>query len=181
MPQIDVSSLATLISLFITGLTVWLSFRERRASHRGQLYDKQLEGYQEVITALNTFYNSYLDAVVGDDVEADKNSHLRFLRENKDSFFRLDEAFRRWAIFLPMNFQYAFNNVYYVMFAFADPELIEKMHPGERSYPNNARQAMSDAYEKTVNTARLNIGVEPLTDDLFQIIGGPKSLKKATK
>ncbi len=43
---------AALVGVGLTGFAAWLSYRDRAASHRQSIYEKQIEAYQAVLSAL---------------------------------------------------------------------------------------------------------------------------------
>ncbi len=157
-----VSAFAALVSTVITGVAIGLTLRERRASYRNTLYERQLQGYSEILRDAFSCFDSSVALVYAID-PIDDETRARMRQHAREKIEQLRATYYQWLYLLPRGFtEPAFR---FVQIATVMP--IDDPSKSPRPPMDNFIDALSDV----MAAAREEIRVEPLSQENVKIIG----------
>lgn len=173
----EASDLIALAAVALSGLTIWLTFQERRSSYRQAIYAKQIEAYVQVIEAANKLRFVAISFAYLLAHEPDYNNLLDESNELYVIHGLFVETNTKNIIFLPSVLEQKlaqFSSITAGDFAV-----------GAVSNSNDANSYIADirrVYKEIIDIAREHIGTDPLSAETLKLIGNvpnkPKRLPK---
>jgi hypothetical protein len=161
---------------FIAALSLILSYRDRRASHRNIFYEQQIEGYLEIIGALDDLYDQVQNYIFYHNYTLDSESRKQLRIEMSSGMFQ-DQyrhylaARRKWSLFMPQAFLDILKDFMNVLNGISAPDSVSQQYTQELVYHNDPAMPLSQAYCDVVAVARHGLGVEALSKDMIRVFG----------
>ncbi len=160
----DWSALVSLVAVAVTGLSVWIGYRERASVHRQLVYEKQVESCSLVARAMWDLVAKTIDVLDGaPDILTDENSK-RLREETERDKATAAATYYEHLTFLPAKLTDSFLELLLIWDRAAHPEQFE----AERRNPRNF---MLLAYLNAVSDARNALGIDPLSNEISRIVG----------
>ena len=155
----SISLCITLFLTFLTGISIYLTYRARTSPYREALYSKQLDGYVEVYKIINNAYRDAIDFVraKGEKTIKGKKLHLQIV----EKIIALYDKYFDWIGILP-------EEVIELISSFAE-EFREILNTAVDS---DTETRFTSAYLIIINEMREIIGTDPLIKETISIIGG---------
>lgn len=159
----DWSSLVSLVAVAVTGLSLWLSYRERTAGHRQLIYQKQIEAYEAILGASWALYNKTVRVLPVGNILLDQDAQTKFLEDTRGEFE-------------------AWEGVYFEKI-FVCPDEVAKVLDttvlwidiyNDTTKPRmslDVRNELADALYKAEHTASHALGIGPLSKEILSIVG----------
>lgn len=170
-----------LVSGIISGLALWLTFRERRASYRQTLYSKQLEGYEQIIEvvseARNAAYNFdfCLEMNWTDECLNEADNKLQAARN------KLRIMQEKWVVFLPTKVQKRLDAFDLAILMMASAWMYEKDENGKPIVDQKRINKIRETYIPLIEIIRESLGTDPLSHETLNLIGKAPSPPKAVQ
>jgi hypothetical protein len=155
--------------LGIAALTLILNHRARVAPYRHALYNKQLEGYAEIVRVMSEWYN-HAFSFIHKHFLHDDETRIQVRKESSPMIQKTHEAQAKWAIFMPDNMNEAltaFTDVFMGLTALKR----FKGYPHELTHSEEPAKDLKKAFENVIQTARKSIGTDPLSEGVLKTIG----------
>lgn len=170
-----------LVSGMISGLALWLTFRERRSSYRQMLYSKQIEGYAELLEAVHRLRKAAYDfcftlKMNWDDEEIQEADNK--LRAVRNQFKTIHE---KWVVFLPTKIQTRLDAFDYAIFRLPDYWSLEKDERGKPILEQEKINKIRETYIPLIEAIRESLGTDPLSHETLNLIGKTPSPPKASR
>lgn len=160
---------------FIAALSLVLSYRDR-SSHRSHFYERQIEAYSEVITALDNLYDQVQDYINERHFVLDAESRNQLRREMsmgsmQKTYFEFITTHRKCSLFLPQPFLDSLGTFNKVLNGISAPSVVAHKYPPELVEHKDPQMPLSEAYRDVVAVARHGLGVDPLSKDMLRLFG----------
>ncbi len=151
---------------------MYLAYRERTAKYRERLYERQLDGFAEVLVAFDRYYKAALYVV-------HQQPHLRFTDETRgqlrsdtvESSIDFYQTHTRWSVFLPRGFNDAIAAFTKIFNAVSAPSSVARQYDPALVYTDDPGLVLSEAYQAVVQAARREVGTEALSRETLRVIG----------
>ena len=162
--------------LLVAAFSVWLSYKNRGATHRDKLYERQMDGYVVVLKALNELYGGCQRFVVENGFRLDDAGRVKFRLamsrgELAPAYRKLAQVHQDWILFLPPELGEAITKFNRVLMALSAEPQVSKQYPDGLVYSSDPGWDISVAYQEVVRAARRAIGVEPLSAEILRVVG----------
>jgi len=175
--------------LFVAGFTIRQSFKNRVATHREFIYQKQAEALVSICTALNRYYQQcqsfiFINGMNGMTDEVRITFRQATSRgEISEAYWAFQDERTRSSIFLPRTFLERISNFEKVLAAISAFDSVRPQYPKDWVENDDPGGLLGDAYTEVMNAARHILGTDRLTDHNLSLIGSRplKSLGKQTK
>lgn len=161
--------------LILAGLTQVLNYKARVSHFRQVIYGKQLEGYTEVVQAVNEWYQFVSHFItmnhfqlVGDPVRIELRKQAGELNH------KVAMAETKWMLVLPTEFNQAVHSFRHIFNAVSAPSRFTKGYPAELVNSADPTMDLSNAYLKIVNIARKYLGTDMLAAHIPDTLGTPR-------
>jgi hypothetical protein len=169
--------------LLVAALSLWLSYKDRRSTHRELLYQKQIEAYTAVINVLNPLYDAciYFIMTKASRLRLDSETRPQLRLETTEAGRQFHVEYQKWALFLPSVVHDEISGFFKVLNAISAPDDVASHHPRELVYSDDPHMELAKAYGQVIAAARTGLGIEPLSDDILKLVGGVKVNEKKTR
>ena len=141
--------------IVIAGLSVYLSYKAKIHPYREMLYSKQLEGYTEVIDALNSFFS---DMYPFANKELPDKELLELREKALKSMVAFNSKYQRWSVFFPEKADKAFSD-----FVLLSETVLLRGHAVDMS-------ELEKAYDEAIQASRDSLGTDPLSQGILDLI-----------
>lgn len=170
------AALVSVGSLGVAGLSVWLAMRNRGAAHRQHLYEKQVDAFDEVHIALNALAQACQGFIGDRGFRLDSVSRVELRVELSqgsmaDAYHNFGRVCRRWALFLPASAQAAIADFNKVLMGISAPDEVAHQYPQSVVHSDDPQMILSDAQGRVTAALRDSLGVDPLSDEIMQLVG----------
>lgn len=147
-------------SFIIAGMGIYLTYKARTEPYRQTLYSKQLEGYTEIIKALNDFYMDSLSFIPAKGLKGDK-MRIKLRLKTKDSRTTFIDKQQKWFVFLPMEMNRSLSNYLHIFNEISFNQEYEDKYP---------EKLLRGAYMNVLIATSKNIGMRRLTEETIDLI-----------
>ncbi len=157
--------------LALAALTVYLDYKKRIAPYRELLYAKQIEGYAQVINALNDWFDSAQDCIAVRGCRLDDSSRVELRKETVAQNMAFHTVYRSWALYLPKAVDVQISAFVKVFNAISAPPDVARQYPADQVYAKDPGMLLANAYTGVFQSMRKSMGTEPLTQATLKIVG----------
>ena len=165
--------------LIIGGLSVYLAFKSRISSFREKIYLKQIEGFVEIIIAINDFHNFAQNFIATNKWTLNDKKKSLLRSKSLDKNLKLHYILQKWVIFFPVQFNEAVTKFIESFNAITAPSFAKHIYPQNIVNTKDPGKIIGNAYLHIIKIARIYLGTEPLSQDILKLLGKlPRSLKE---
>lgn len=150
---------------------MYLSYRERTHLYREKLYEKQLEGYSDVVEALTNFYGAAVGYITAHGHRLDDQTRPGLRAETLDLNQSFHAKWQKWSIFLPDEFNDSLSGFIKLFNGISAPVSVSHQYPAEIVNADDPGRLLANAYSETIEACRKFLGTEPLTEETLAMIG----------
>ncbi len=159
--------------LLVAALSLWLSYKERRATHRQALYAQQVEAFGAVIGALFSIYRACFDFIErqpGHKLNRKTRPQMRKVVNVVYQEFEIEWAKR--LLLLPSVVRSEIATFIKLVNAISATDKDAQEYPSELINSLDPQTDLSTAYKKVLEVASQRLGIEPLSQDIEMIVRG---------
>jgi hypothetical protein len=166
--------------LIVAGLSLILNYLARVTHFRQAIYGKQMDGYTEVVQALNEWYqfaNGFITMhqfrLDGDDVRIELRKQSAELND------KASKAKTKWMLLMPSEFNEAVDAFRSVFNAVSALSQFTKGYPPELVNSTDPMMDLANAYLRVVNVSRKYLGTDALTTGVSNMISGKEKANRS--
>ncbi len=157
--------------LVIAGLSLGLNFMnsesERRAAHRSQLYMEQLPVYQELFRSAFDCFGYCFGMVSNNNSKLNDETFAAMLHQMRERIDALQRVYAYWLIMLPGEFSNLMTRFLAVVHDIAKADNRDIIAARSQEF----QIALTSTFLPLTGFIRRSIGVEPLSQDMLNLIG----------
>lgn len=159
-------------TLLIAGISLYLNYRSRSSPHREFLYQKQIEGYNEVLRATAAVSQPCLDFLESHGFRLTPVARAE-LRSMCDKLWRNNilEAESGGMTMLPASVLSEVDNLYYVLWSITAPNEQKHLWPRKYVYHEDPFRLVNLAQQRVYSAIRKAAGIGPLSRDILRVVG----------
>lgn len=157
--------------LALAALTVYLDYRKRIAPYRELLYAKQIEGYAQVVQALNDWFDWSQGYIAAHGCRLNDSTRVELRKETVDQNVAFHAVYRRWALYLPKDVDMRISAFVGVFNAISSPREVAHQYPAHEVYSEDPGMLLAEAYSSLFQSMRKSMGTEPLSRETLKIVG----------
>jgi hypothetical protein len=142
-------------------MSFWWNYKTRALPHREFLYQKQIEAYIEVATAISRSVNPCHNYLGQFEEELAPEKRKEFEKLTETAYADLWEPLQKSMTILPRDVVTAICDLFL--------KLVTEVH--KSGNPMEMRDMLTDAELDVYSAVRKNAGIEPLTEEMRQVFG----------
>jgi len=158
--------------LAVAGLTLVLTYKARVAPYSQALYNKQMEGYVEIVTSLSEWHKLAQSAIAcnGCVLEGDE-VRIKLREDAAPLIHKTSNTHDKWVLFMPQEMNEAVYAFFKVFNGITAMSFLKGGYPAELVHSDDPGMKLHLAYEWVIRAARKGIGTDVLSDGVLKTVG----------